>query len=224
MLTKCGLISQQKASRWRKRFREAGLAGLEKDAPHPGRTPSIPAATVQRVIRLTTQHKPANATHWSTRSMAAEVSINEASVRRIWRAHGRKLHLMETFKVSNDPNFTEKLDTIVGLYLNPPDHALVLCCDERSQIQALDRTQPGLPLKRGRGETMTHDYKRKGTATLFAALNTLHGKVISLCQERHRHQECLKLLRLIDAATPEDKPLRLIADNYATHKHPKVQR
>jgi transposase len=217
-------ISSQKAARWRKRFLEAGLAGLEKDAPRPGRTPSIPAATVERVIRLTTQHKPANATHWSTRSMAAEVGISEASVRRIWRAHGLKPHLVETFKVSNDPNFAEKLDTIVGLYLNPPEHALVLCCDEKSQIQALDRTQPGLPLKRGRGETMTHDYKRNGTATLFAALNTLDGKVISLCQERHRHQEWLKFLRLLDEATPEGKQLHLIADNYATHKHPKVQR
>jgi transposase len=213
-------ISNQKAARWRKRFLIAGLAGLEKDAPRPGRTPSIPTATVERVIRLTTQHKPANATHWSTRSMAAEVGISEAIVRRIWRAHGLKPHLVETFKVSNDPDFAEKLDTIVCLYLNPPEHALVLCCDEKSQIQALDRTQPGLPLKRGRGETMTHDYKRNGTATLFAALNTLDGKEISLCQERHRHQEWLKFLRLLDEATPEGKQLHLIADNYATHKHP----
>jgi transposase len=217
-------ISPHKAARWRNRFLDAGISGLEKDAPRPGRTPSIPAATIERVIRLTTQHKPPNATHWSTRSMAAEVGISEASVRRIWRAHGLKPHLVETFKVSNDPDFAAKLDTIVGLYLHPPEHALVLCCDEKSQIQALDRTQPGLPLKRGRGETMTHDYKRNGTATLFAALNTLDGKVISLCQERHRHQEWLKFLRLLDEATPEDKQLYLIADNYATHKHPKVQR
>lgn len=217
-------ITNQKASRWRKRFLLAGLPGLEKDAPRPGRTPSISAATVQRVIRKTTQEKPANATHWSTRSMAAAVGISEASVRRIWRAHGLKPHRVETFKISNDPQFAEKLEAIVGLYLNPPEHALVLCCDEKSQIQALDRTQPGLPLKRGRAGTMTHDYKRNGTATLFAALNTLDGRVISLCQERHRHQEWLKFLRLLDDATPPDKELHLIVDNYATHKHPKVQR
>ena len=217
-------ITNQKAARWRKRFLDGGIAGLEKDAPRPGRTPSIPTATVQRVIRKTTQQKPDNATHWSTRTMAAAVGISEASVRRIWRAHGLKPHLVETFKISNDPRFAEKLEAIVGLYLHPPEHALVLCCDEKSQIQALDRTQPGLPLKRGRGETMTHDYKRNGTATLFAALNTVDGKVISLCQEKHRHPEWLKFLRLVDDATPTDKDLHLIIDNYSTHKHPKVQR
>lgn len=217
-------ISNQKAARWRKRFLATGLSGLEKDAPRPGRTPSIPAATVQRVIRLTTQDKPRNATHWSTRTMAAEAGISEASVRRIWRAHGLKPHLVETFKVSNDPQFAEKLEAIVGLYLNPPEHALVLCCDEKSQIQALDRTQPGLPLKAGRAGTLTHDYKRNGTATLFAALNALDGKVISLCQERHRHQEWIKFLRLVDDATPAVKDLHLIVDNYATHKHLKVRR
>ena len=217
-------ITNQKASRWRRRFLEGGLTGLEKDASRPGRTPKISAATVQRVVRKTTQEKPTNATHWSTRSMAAATGISEASVRRIWRAHGLKPHLVETFKISNDPQFAEKLEAIVGLYLNPPEHALVLCCDEKSQIQALDRTQPGLPLKRGRAGTMTHDYKRNGTTTLFAALNTLDGSVISLCQERHRHQEWLKFLRLLDDATPADKALHLIVDNYATHKHPKVQR
>jgi transposase len=217
-------ISNQKAARWRKRFLEQGMTGLEKDAPRPGRTPSISKSTVERVIERTTREKPANATHWSTRTMAAAVAISEASVRRIWRAHGLKPHLIETFKVSNDPQFAEKLEAVVGLYLNPPEHALVLCCDEKSQIQALDRTQPGLPLKKGRGETMTHDYKRNGTATLFAALNTLDGSVISLCQERHRHQEWLKFLRLLDDATPGEKQLHLIVDNYATHKHPKVKR
>jgi transposase len=217
-------ISNQKAARWRKRFLEMGLPGLEKDAPRPGRTPSIPKTTVERVIELTTLEKPHNATHWSTRTMAAAVAISEASVRRIWRSHGLKPHLIETFKVSNDPQFAEKLEAVVGLYLNPPEHALVLCCDEKSQIQALDRTQPSLPLKKGRGQTMTHDYKRNGTATLFAALNTLDGSVISLCQERHRHQEWLKFLRLLDAATPDHKHLHLIVDNYATHKHPKVNR
>jgi len=217
-------ITNQKAARWRGRFLALGLAGLEKDAPRPGRTPSIPSSTVKAVVQKTTQERPAHATHWSTRTMAAEIGISEASVRRIWKAHGLKPHLVETFKISNDPEFAEKLEAIVGLYLNPPEHALVLCCDEKSQIQALDRTQPGLPLKRGRGQTMTHDYKRNGTATLFAALNAATGKVISLCQERHRHQEWLKFLRLVDDTTPAGKELHIIADNYATHKHPKVQR
>ena len=145
-------------------------------------------------------------------------------MRRIWRAHGLKPHLIRTFKISRDPNFAETVHGVIGLYLNPPEHALVLCCDEKSQIQALDRTQPGLPLKKGRGQTRTHDYKRNGTATLFAALNTLDGTVIRICQERHRHQEWLKFLRLLDDATPEGKQLHLIVDNYATHKHPKVRR
>jgi transposase len=217
-------ITAHKAARWRNRFLDLGLAGLEKDAPRTGRTPRISAAKVKRVIHKTTQEKPANATHWSTRTMAAAVELSEATVRRIWHKHGLKPHLMETFKVSTDPRFAEKLEAIVGLYLNPPEHALVLCCDEKSQIQALDRTQPGLPLKRGRAGTMTHDYKRNGTATLFAALNILNGKVISLCQERHRHQEWLRFLRLVDDGTPDHKQLHLIVDNYATHKHPAVQR
>jgi len=217
-------ISVQKSARWRARFLELGVAGLEKDAPRPGRTPRIGAQTIERVIQMTTQEKPAKATHWSTRSMAAAVELSEATVRRIWHKHGLKPHLLETFKVSKDPHFAERLEAIVGLYLNPPEHALVLCCDEKSQIQALDRTQPGLPLKRGRAGTMTHDYKRNGTATLFAALNTLDGKVISLCQQRHRHQEWLRFLRLVNDATPEHKQLHLIVDNYATHKHPAVQR
>jgi transposase len=197
---------------------------LEKDAPRPGRTASIPAGTVQQVIQMTTQQKPTQATQWSTRTMAEAVGISEASVRRIWQKHGLKPHLVKTFKVSSDPLFAEKLETIVGLYLNPPEHALVLCCDEKSQFQALDRTQPGLPLKPGRAATMTHDYKRNGTATLFAALNVLDGKVISLCTERHRHQEWLRFLRVLDRDTPAGKQLHLIADNYATHKHAKVQR
>jgi transposase len=217
-------ISVQKAARWRERFLKLGMLGLEKDAPRPGRKPRISKKTVQQVVELTTQRKPSHATHWSTRTMAAEVNISEATVRRIWRKHGLKPHLVESFKISNDPHFAEKLEAIVGLYLNPPEHALVLCCDEKSQIQALDRTQPGLPLKPGRAGTMTHDYKRNGTATLFAAMNTLDGKVISLCQDRHRHQEWLRFLRLLDDATPAGKQLHLIVDNYATHKHPKVQR
>jgi transposase len=217
-------ISNQKAARWRKRFLKLGLAGLEKDAPRPGRTAIITPAKVQEVVRKTTQEKPSNATHWSTRTMAEAAGLSEKSVRRIWHGHGLKPHLARTFKVSNDPEFAEKLEAIVGLYLNPPEHAIVLCADEKSQIQALDRTQPGLPLKKGRCGTMTHDYKRNGTATLFAAMSTLDGSVISMCDDRHRHQEWLKFLRVIDDLTPSGKELHLIADNYATHKHPKVQK
>lgn len=217
-------ITPKKVARWRQRFLVKGLAGLERDAPRPGRTPSIASGTVAEVLRRTTQDKPSNATHWSTRSMAATIGISDSSVLRIWHAHGLKPHRVETFKISNDKLFAEKLDAIVGLYLNPPEHAIVLCVDEKSQIQALDRTQPGLPIKKGRAETMTHDYKRYGTTTLFAAMNTASGKVISLCQQRHRHQEWLKFLRLIDDATPAGKQIYLIADNYATHKHEKVQR
>jgi len=217
-------ISNQKAARWRKRFLKLGLAGLEKDAPRPGRTPIITSVTMQEVIRKTTQEKPTDATHWSTRTMAEAAGLSEKSVRRIWHKHGLKPHLFRTFKVSNDPAFAEKLEAIVGLYLNPPEHAIVLCADEKSQIQALDRTQPGLPIKKGRCGTMTHDYKRNGTATLFAALNTLDGTVISMCDDRHRHQEWVKFLRVIDEVTPSRKEIHLIADNYATHKHPKVQK
>jgi transposase len=176
------------------------------------------------VIHKTTQEKPFNATHWSTRTMAAAMGLSETTVRRIWHAHGLKPHLVKTFKVSNDAQFAKKLEVIVGLYLNPPEHAIVLCADEKSQIQALDRTQPGLPIKKGRCGTMTHDYKRNGTATLFAAMDALDGTVISMCDDRHRHQEWLKFLRVIDEVTPAEKDLHLIVDNYATHKHPKVQR
>ena len=214
----------KKVSRWRSRFLTLGLAGLERDASRPGRTPKITASLARRVVAMTTQQKPANATHWSTRSMARVVGISESSVRRIWRSHGLKPHRVESFTISNDPEFADKLEDIVGLYLNPPEHALVLCVDEKSQIQALDRTQPGLPLKRGRSQTLTHDYKRNGTATLFAALNAANGEVYGFCQERHRHQEWLKFLRLLDQAMPSHLDLHLIGDNYATHKHPKVQR
>jgi len=216
-------VSNQKAARWRKRFLKLGFPGLQKDAPRPGRTPTITPAKVQDVIRKTTREKPGNATDWSTRTMAEAAGISEKSVRRIWHQHGLKPHLTRTFKVSNDPQFAEKLQAIIGLYLNPPEHAIVLCADEKSQIQALDRTQPGLPLKKGRCGTMTHDYKRNGTATLFAAMSTLDGSVISMCDDRHRHQEWLKFLRVIDDVTPAGKQVHLIADNYATHKHPKVQ-
>jgi transposase len=217
-------IMPEKVARWRKRFLEGGIVALEKDAPRPGRARTIRERQVRKIVEMTLHQKPANATHWSTRTMAAASGVSEASVRRIWRAHGLKPHLVRTFKLSRDPEFTEKLEDIVGLYLNPPEHAIVLCADEKSQIQALDRTQPGLPIKKGRAGTMTHDYKRNGTATLFAALNALEGEVISMCDDRHRHQEWLKFLRGIDSVVPDDKQIHMIVDNYATHKHPKVQR
>src|SRR3954469_2688951 len=215
---------RESVGRWRSRFAKFGLTGIEKDAPRSGRKPSIPRSTVEEIVRLTTSSKPNNATHWSTRSMARASGVSAKTVHRVWQANELKPHLSRTFKVSNDPKFLEKLTDFVALYLNPPDHALVLCADEKSQIQALDRTQPGLPIKKGRCGTMTHDYKRNGTATLFAAMDTLDGTVISMCDDRHRHQEWLKFLRVIDQVTPPEKDLHLIVDNYATHKHPKAQR
>jgi hypothetical protein len=175
------------------------------------------------IVRRTTQTLPVAATHWSTRTLAKEMGVSDSTVLRVWRAHGLKPHLVRGFKVSRDPDFVAKLEDIVGLYMSPPEHALVLCCDEKSQVQALDRTQPGLPLKKGRAATMTHDYKRNGTTTLFAALNVLDGQIIGQCQQRHTHAEWLKFLRKIDRETPKEKMLHLIADNYATHKHPAVQ-
>jgi transposase len=212
-------IGRIQVARWRERYAEAGLTGIERDLPRGAPPRTVDAALL---VELTTQTSPANATHWSTRSMAAQLGVSPASVSRYWRAHGLKPHRVETFKVSRDPQFVEKLEDIVGLYLSPPEHALVLCCDEKSQVQALDRTQPGLPLKKGRAQTMTHDYKRHGTTTLFAALSVLDGQVIARCQPRHRHVEWLKFLRQIERETPKDKALHLICDNYATHKHPKV--
>jgi transposase len=217
-------VAPRMAALWRGRFLERGVAGLMKDAPRPGRTPAILPARVAEVIARTTQSKPAGATHWSRSRMARETGISDSSVGRIWRAHGLKPHRVESFKVSNDPRFAEKLDAIVGLYLNPPEHALVLSVDEKSQIQALDRTQPGLPMKKGRGATMTHDYKRNGTTTLFAALNTANGEVYGLCQQKHRHQEWLRFLRMIDQTVPGNKEIYLICDNYSTHKHERVER
>jgi len=214
-------IGRVQVARWRGRYAQERLAGIERDLPRGAPPAKVDAA---RLVELTTQSQPAAATHWSTRKMAAVLGVSAATVSRHWRKHGLKPHRVETFKVSRDPQFVEKLEDIVGLYLNPPEHALVLCCDEKSQVQALDRTQPGLPLKKGRAATMTHDYKRHGTTTLFAALNVLDGQVIAQCQPRHRHSEWLKFLRQIDRATPKDKTLHLIADNYATHKHPTVQK
>ena len=214
-------VGRVQVSRWRERYAESRLAGIERDLPR-----GAPPVTVDvaRLVELTTQSTPKAATHWSTRTMAAELGVSSASVSRHWRKHGLKPHVVRSFKVSRDPKFVEKLEDIVGLYLSPPEHALVLCCDEKSQVQALDRTQPGLPLKKGRAATLTHDYKRNGTTTLFAALNVLDGHVISQCQQRHRHTEWLKFLKKIDRETPQDKALHLIVDNYATHKHPNVQK
>ena len=217
------LTDRRVAARWRARFLATGVDGLLQDATRPGRPRTArEAGVVEEVVRITLQETPAGATHWSTRTMAEFLGTNASTVARIWRAHGLKPHRVESFKLSNDPHFVEKLQDIVGLYLDPPEHALVLCCDEKTQIQALDRTQPGLPLKRGRGTTLTHDYKRNGVTTLFAALNVLTGKVMSMTDQLHRHQEWLRFLETIDRKTPKKKELHLIVDNYATHKHPQV--
>jgi transposase len=213
-------IGRVQVGRWRDRYAQSGLEGIEHDLPR-GAPPL--KVDVNQLVELTTQTTPAAATHWSTRKMGAVLGVSASTVMRHWQARGLKPHIVRGFKVSRDPQFVEKLEDIVGLYLSPPEHALVLCCDEKSQVQALDRTQPGLPLKPGRARTMTHDYKRHGTTTLFAALNVLDGKVIGRCQPRHTHAEWLKFLRQIDRETPQDKSLHLIADNYATHKHPAVQ-
>lgn len=208
---------------WRQRFLAFRLAGLEKDAPRPGRIPKITPKKIQAVVEAALHTTPPNATHWSTRSMAKAQGLSEATIRRIWKLHNLKPHLVKTFKLSRDKRFVEKLYDVVGLYLNPPDKSLVLCVDEKSQIQALDRTQPGLPMKKGRCGTMTHDYKRNGTTTLFAALSLLDGKVIGDCMPRHRHQEFIRFLKRIDGETPAGLDLHLIVDNYGTHKHPRVK-
>jgi len=210
--------------RWRRRYMAKGVDGLLKDATRPSRVKPLPPEKIKQVVHMTLHEKPPNATQWSLRSMAAAAGVSYSSVQRIWRAHGLKPHLVKTFKVSRDRNFAAKVEDVVGLYLNPPNKALVLCVDEKSQIQALDRTQPGLPMKKGRAGTMTHDYKRNGTTTLFAALNMLDGKVIGACMPRHRHREFLRFLKLIDQQTPADLDLHLIVDNYATHKTPAVKR
>ena len=216
-------ISRPTVQLWRQRFLSLRLPGLEKDAPRPGRIPKISQRKIRAVIEATLYTKPANATHWSVRTMAKQKGLSRMTIQRIWEQHNLKPHLVKTFKLSRDKNFVEKLTDIVGLYLNPPDKSLVLCVDEKSQIQALDRTQPGLPIKKGRCGTMTHDYKRNGTTTLFAALNALDGKVIGDCMPRHRHQEFIRFLKKIDAETPPGMDLHLICDNYGTHKHPRVK-
>ncbi len=207
---------------WRKRFAEAGLDGLWDVAPGRGRKPIYEMDKIAAIVDATLQTKPAGMTHWSCRTLAEQQGVSKSTVNNIWRAHNLQPHRTKTFKLSRDPQFLEKMTDVIGLYLNPPQKAIVLCVDEKSQIQALDRTQPGLPLKKGRCGTMTHDYKRNGTTTLFAALETLQGKVVGECHQRHRHQEFLKFLRRLDQEFPGDTPLHLIMDNYGTHKHEKV--
>ena len=209
--------------RWQQRFVAQGIAGLERDATRPGRKPPLAPAVIALVVGKTLHERPPAATQWSTRTMARAVGLSQTSVRRIWNAHGLKPHLTRGFKLSNDKRFVDKLRDVVGLYLSPPDKAMVLSVDEKSQVQALDRTQPGLPIKKGRAGTMTHDYKRHGTTSLFAALDVATGAVIGQCMRRHRHQEFLRFLRTIDQQTPKTLDLHLILDNYATHKHDQVK-
>ena len=215
-------VSRSTVLGWRKQFAEDGVAGVGRVRPGRGRKPSIPAETIERIVQDTQHTTPPDATHWSVRTMAEAAGVGATTVHRIWRARGLKPHLVETFKISNDPAFEDKLIDVVGLYLNPPDNAVVLSVDEKSQVQALDRTQPSLPIKPGRAGTMTHDYKRNGTTTLFAALNVVTGLIIGKCLARHRHQEFLVFLREINRRVARSKQIHLIVDNYGTHTHPDV--
>ena len=214
---------KMKVGRWRSRYARGGLEAILKDKSRPGRIRPLAPAITSRIVKLTLKEKPAGATHWSRTTMAKRVGVSPSSVGRVWAANGLKPHRIKGFKLSNDKQFEEKLADVVGLYLNPPEQALVFSCDEKSQIQALDRTQPGLPLKKGRCQTLTHDYKRNGTTSLFAALNTADGNVIGTCMNQHRHQEWIRFLNLIRKETPKGKEIHLICDNYATHKHEKVK-
>jgi transposase len=213
--------------RWRNRFAQLGFPGIEKDLPrganHGGKNSQEQAILRAKIIEMTTQQKPDNATHWSTRSLAKELGTSYSFVARVWKSCGFKPHLIRSFKISNDPHFEEKLTDVVGLYLNPPENAVIFSVDEKSSIQALDRTQPTLPIKKGRCGTMTHDYKRNGTSTLFAALDVFSGKVIAECTKRHRHTEFLKFLKKVYKEAPKNMDLHVIVDNYSTHKHQKVK-
>jgi len=220
-------LNRHAVGQWRKRFSEKGIEAITKNQPRGISVSSSKNASYsklrQQIVEVTTREKPEGETHWSTRTLAAKLGTNSMFVSRVWRDNGLKPHLVKSFKVSNDPNFEEKLTDVVGLYLNPPCNAVVLCVDEKSSIQALDRTQPGLPLKKGRAGTMTHDYKRNGTCTLFAALNVSTGEIIGECKPRHRHQEFLSFLKTVEQQIPKSQELHLIVDNYATHKHPTVK-
>ena len=215
-------VARQTVSRQLGRFVAQGLDGVAKDAPRSGRPPVILPPKIAEIVEKTTRETPADATHWSTRTLAKVVDVSASSVGRIWRVHGLKPHRVKSFKLSNDPRFAEKLEDVVNLYLHPPADAIVLSVDEKCQIQALDRTQPGLPWKKGRCGTMTHDYKRHGTTTLFAAMNTQDGTVIDICMPTHNHVDWIRFLKLIDGRTPKDKALHLIMDNYSAHKTPEV--
>jgi len=217
-------ISRPTVQLWRERFLAFRLSGLERDAPRPGRLPKIRHKKVMTIVNATIHTTPSDATHWSTRSMAKAHGVSKDSIQRIWKQYNLKPHLIKTFKLSRDKRFLEKLYDVVGLYLNPPDKSIVFCVDEKSQIQALERTQPLLPMRPGIPARQTHDYTRHGTTTLFAALNMLDGTVIGDCMPRHRHQEFIRFLQTIDMKTPLDLDLHLIVDNYGTHKHPRVQR
>jgi transposase len=221
-------ISQHKVGRWRNRYALQGYSGIEKELPRGdnqgGKNSAEQARLRSKIIQMTTQSKPQGATHWSTRTLAKELGTTHSFVNRVWQDSGLKPHLMKGFKVSNDPRFEEKLVDVVGLYLSPPENAAIFCVDEKSSIQALDRTQPGLPMKKGRAGTMTHDYKRHGTSTLFAALNVASGEVIGECKQQHRHQEFLAFLKCVERQTPKELDLHLIVDNYSTHKHEKVRK
>jgi transposase len=210
--------------RWQERFMQEGVEGLLRDKTRPSRIPPLAPKVAEQVVVRTLEDPPGETTHWTAPMMASEIGISVSSVQRIWRAHGLQPHRVRRFKLSNDPKFVEKLRDVVGLYVSPPAHAIVLSFDEKSQIQALDRSQPGLPLKKGRAGTMTHDYKRNGTTTLFAALNVLDGTVIGRNMQRHRHQEFIRFLNTIEAQLPAGKAVHVILDNYAAHKHPKVRK
>ena len=208
--------------RWQERFAEEGVEGLLHDKTRPSRIAPFGPEVAERIVGLTLSEPPGETTHWTGRAMAKASGVSLSYVQRVWRSHGLQPHRIRTFKLSNDPQFAAKVRDIVGLYLDPPAHAVVLSIDEKSQIQALDRTQPGLPLKRGRAATMTHDYKRNGTTTLFAALDVLEGKVVGRCMQRHRHQEFIRFLNAVEKTVPATKAMHVILDNYAAHKHPKV--